>query len=150
MTTEGLGSGNVCAPDTTWTLVRRTSQANGQVVQTTFWAPSGTAASYPFTFSTNGCPATAANATAVPASGVLVRYSGVDPVNPIDPIDLNQIVDNSGNGATMSAGAVTTQAGNERIVWVYGTGSTSVGLIYWYPDGERFDCRPNHRHRRGR
>ena len=88
VTAKGLDSGNICAPDGTWTQVIRTSQGGGlgSVVQATFWSirPGAGAETYRFTFSTGSCPAAAGTAAAVPASALAVRYTGVDPTNPID------------------------------------------------------------------
>ncbi len=125
VTAEGLGGGNVCAPnDGTWTLVRQDKQpSNGTgVTQATFRSfRSGTASeTYAFGFRTGACPSSG-NLTAVPATAVAVRYAGVDTTTPIDVA----VAPNTGSGTTLTALPVSTVTASTRIVRIYGTGATS-------------------------
>ena len=128
VTAEGLGAGNVCAPnDGTWTLVRKTTKAAGgglpSLTQATFssFRTTANAESYSFTFRSGTCPNNGSTVDGIPASAVVLRYTGVDPNDPID-----QVGDAPGSGGTLSTASVPTGSGNERVVWLYGTGATSI------------------------
>ena len=72
------------------------------------------AESYDFTFATAACGTSAG--TNPPASAVLVRYTGVDPANPIDKEQ-----GAAGTGTAPVAPAVTVTNGNDRILRFFGS-----------------------------
>ena len=123
---RGLGSnGTVCAPDTSWQQVPAQSSypvAGGatSVTVATFESARGADSQpYVFTFSGDGS-CSAASLVSVSASAMAVRYTGVDPVSPIDVSAAGR-----NNGTTATAGAVTTVFAGDRIVRVYGTGGSA-------------------------
>jgi len=127
VTARDLDAGNICPPDGTWTLIRQDTQgpAGSSVTHATFWSfRTGTAAeSYTFTFRNGACPS-GGSTVGVAASGIAVRYTGVDPANPIDVSGAGQ-----GTGGTLTAPAVTTNFGPDEVVRLYGTRSSSISSV---------------------
>ena len=126
VTAQGLGGGNICAPnDGTWTLVRKTTQGSGatSLTQSTFWSVRGTAnaESYSFAFTSGNCPATGSPVAGIPASAVLLRYTGVDPA---DPIDISG--DSAGSGTTATAPSVNVGTAGDVVVRLFGTTSATA------------------------
>ena len=118
--------GTVCAPDLTWSRVFQTTQGSGsgQVTQATFWSVrSGTSAeTYTFTFHSGNC---SSGSSAVAASAVVVRYTGVDPINPIDA-SAAATTPGANPGAALTAPPASPRDVNDRIVRIYGTASSSI------------------------
>ena len=125
ITAQGVGTGHICAPnDGTWTRVADTGQ--GSLDQATFSSVRATAGAenYTFTFRSGNCPSSGTALTGISASAVVVRYTGVDAVTPLD--DKKTAVGPDPNpGTTLDAPAVTTSQLNDRIVDIYGTSATS-------------------------
>src|SRR5262249_10861600 len=128
VTAEGLGAaGRICAPDATWKLVGTPVIANqsggsASVTEETFqsFRVGSDPETYSFGFSTGACGASPDPNP--PASAVAVRYTGVDPSNPIDDVEASAATTQSG---APSAPAATAAGSNERAVRFYGTGATS-------------------------
>jgi hypothetical protein len=132
VTARNLDAGSICAPDGSWTLLRQDTQgaAGSSVTHATFWSfRSGTSSeSYTFSFSSGSCGGAPVG---VPASAVVVRYTGVDPITPIDVSGSNQ--GNTGGGTTLNAPQVTTTFDNDRVVSLYGSRcGTSMGSSVTY------------------
>ena len=127
VTTESLGGGTVCAPDSSWSKIMTTTSGTGAaaVTQTTFGSFRNSTAAESYSFNFAGGASCASAATAVPATAVAVRYTGVDPTTPVDTgATANQA--NTGSGTALTAPAVTPSASGERIVRIFGTGATGV------------------------
>ena len=93
VTAEGLGGGNICAPDDAASPGRcRSRQRRGSgatsITQATFSSTRATTdpGPYAFTFRTGGCPSGGNPISGVSATAVDLRYTGIDPVNPVDQI----------------------------------------------------------------
>jgi len=131
VTARNLDAGSICAPDGSWTLLRQDTQgaAGSSVTHATFWSfRSGTSSeSYTFAFSSGSC---GGSPVSVAASAVVVRYTGVDPITPIDVSAGNQ--GNTGSGTTLNAPQVTTNFDNDRVVSLYGSrcGTPMGGVTY--------------------
>src|SRR6266542_4969745 len=102
------------------------SAAGSSVTHATFWSfRSGTSSeSYTFAFSSGSC---GGSPVSVAASAVVVRYTGVDPITPIDVSAGNQ--GNTGSGTTLNAPQVTTNFDNDRVVSLYGSRCTTMGSV---------------------
>ena len=101
-----------------------------------------------FDFRAGTCSGTPIGAN---ASALAVRYTGVNPLSPIDPVMQQSFGVGTGTnrGTTPVAPAVTTNGANEQIVRLYGLGGASAlsGLRKQRPVGDGYE----HRHRvRGR
>ena len=125
---SNLGAtGKICAPnDGTWTLLDQQRQ-QGTLTQATFYSFRSTAADehYEFAFRTASCSGTPIAAN---ASALAVRYTGVNPLSPIDPVLQPSFATGTGTigGTTPVAPSVTTTGANEQIVRLYGLGGASA------------------------
>jgi hypothetical protein len=132
VTARDLDAGNVCPPDGSWNLIRQDTQgpAGTSVTHATYWSirTGTTAESYNFTFSSGPC--LGGSPVGTPASAVAVRYTGVDPANPIDASGGGQ-----GTGTTLTAPAVTTNFGPDEVVRLYGTRSSSMSSVDFSQNG---------------
>jgi len=124
VTTKGLtAAGNsICAPDDgTWTQVGSLT-SKGTISQATFWSarPTAQPENYTFTFQSAGCPSGGSPLSA-PASAIAVRFTGVDPVPPIDlsPAAVG------GSSTTVAPPSVTPTYLGDELVGLYGTAATS-------------------------
>ena len=125
---QNLGSGSICAPDSTWNAVPLSSSpttyttSSGTLTQEAFYTTASEAISDTFSFySKAACSGSPLNAG---ASAVAVMYTGVNPATPID-----------GNGVAAPApttasplvpGAVTTHNANDEVVTLYGTAAPTL------------------------
>ena len=132
VTTSGLASnGTICAPDDgTWTQVG-SLQTQGTLAQATFYSArsTATAESYTFTFQT-ACSTTG---TPLGATGtaIAVRYTGVNPITPIDTNTMGNPQYNAGTpgtGTSVAPGPVTPARTGDYVVALYGTNATSLSL----------------------
>ena len=125
---SNLGAtGKICAPnDGTWTLLDQQRQ-QGTLTQATFYSFRSTAADehYEFAFRTASCSGTPIAAN---ASALAVRYTGVNPLSPIDPVLQPSFATGTGTigGTTPVAPSVSTTGANEQIVRLYGLGGAST------------------------
>jgi Putative Flp pilus-assembly TadE/G-like len=135
VTARGLGAtGGVCAPSG-WTQVGSsstspTSGGGGSVTEATFWKFYAGSDTVPYSFSFESSPGGPCTATAA-ATGIIVRYTGVNPQTPIDPGTTGIPAAKTGSGTTLtapgsSAPQYTTTANGDQIVQLYGTGSTTL------------------------
>jgi Flp pilus assembly protein TadG len=134
VTARNLGEGHICPPSD-WTLVREDTQPDpgGLITHATFWSfrSGDSVESYTFTFRSGPCPS-GGSPVSVPASAVVVRYTGVDPALPIDwPPASNK--GNTGTGTTLNASQVTTHFANDRVVYLYGSGCSTTMTNVTYP-----------------
>ncbi len=125
VTAKGLtGSGNsICAPnDGSWTQLG-SLVTQGTISQATFYSAraSASAESYSFNFQSGACPAGGAPLSAS-ASAIAVRYSGVNPITPIDTdASANlEYAKSSGNNTTIAPPSVTPQRSGDEVVGLYG------------------------------
>ena len=117
VTAKGLGTtGNICAPNDGTpgrSCARRLRDSRAtSVTEATFWSVRGNAnaENYAFTFRSGALSGvTGALVAGIPASAVAIRYSGVDPTNPIDVSD-----GATGSSAAPSAPSVTVNDANDR------------------------------------
>ncbi len=126
VTANGLPSPDrICAPsDGSWTQVGTTltqPASGGTLAQASFFSFRGTTNPeiYQFSFRTGSCPS-GGSLVSAPASAIAVRYTGV---NPIIPIDVSN--QTSGTGTTVAPLAVTPTYANDALVGLYGTAATS-------------------------
>ena len=131
VTAHGLpASDNICAPrDGTWTELGGAMVTNGTTNQATWYSfrQGATAESYAFTFQ-SACSTSEPTLVSAAASAVAVRFSGVNPITPID-------VNNSGtqiyssqhsNGTTITPVAVTPFHTGDWVIAMYGAGGTTL------------------------
>ena len=116
ITARGLGSGTICAPDSTWYELATTSSGTGanQLTQTDFWTTAST--TYAFTFnSSSTCQGN--NLVAAAASAVATNYAGVSAVSV-----LAKATPNGGTPSkVLTAPDVTTQQPDSEVVSTFGT-----------------------------
>ena len=137
VTARSLGTGSICAPDGTWTLVRQDpapSSGGSLVTQATFWSfrTGTTAETYTFSFRTGGCPA-GGSPVSVQASAIAVRYTNVDLATPVDIVAGN--TGNTGAGTAIPAPAVTTTFANDRVVRLYSSACTTMSGVDFAQSG---------------
>ena len=134
VTAEGLGGGSICAPNNTWTLAIQKTFGSGvtSLTQATYYSvrPTANAENYTFVFRSGNCPFGGSPVAGIPASAVLVRYTGVDTVTPLDDKQSNTVpkAPDTNPGTKLYAPyspALTTSLLNDRIVNFYGTGATA-------------------------
>ena len=135
ITTAGSGSNGVlvCAPDSTWTQLSQQHDGTGasRITQAVFGSvrSSASAESYSFSFvdtastSSSACPSSPA--VSLKASAVAVRYTGVDPYDPVDSIVTPQ-TSGGAKGKTLIPPSVTTDYANTRVVSFYSDGATAL------------------------
>jgi Flp pilus assembly protein TadG len=123
VTASGLGSGAICPPSDSdgWTLVG-TETTSGVLTQATFWSTRSAAGAqnYTFTFVSGTCAAPGGSVS-VAASAVAIRYTGVNPVLPVDVF-----ASATGSGTRPSAPSVTTGPINDQVVRMYGSASSTL------------------------
>ena len=123
----GIGSGSICAPDSTWSAIpvstsptKTYAVTHGNLTQESFYTTSTEATSATFSFfSKSTCNGTA---TGAGASAVAVNYTGI---NPGDPIDGNAVAA-SGATSPIQPGQITTSSANEEVVSVFGTTASTL------------------------
>ena len=135
VTASGLSaSGNICAPDDgTWTeLGQITQPGSPAVTQATFYSArsTATAESYTFTFQ-SACSTTG---TPLPAAGtaVAVRFTGVNPITPIDEDNTGALIYSNNappptsTGTSLTPIGVTPPRSGDEVLTMYGSGATSL------------------------
>jgi Flp pilus assembly protein TadG len=127
VTTHGLhGNDHICAPDDgTWTEVRQEhsgSSNSNRITVAVFASVRGgvDTAPYEITFKRGAC--SKSKTRSVRASAIAVRYTGVDPTDPVDVSDGSAL---RRTDDMLTAGAVTTSLPGERVVRVFGSGATA-------------------------
>ncbi len=124
--TGGSGAG-LTAPSG-WTLIQRTNNASNVALFTYYrWAGGSEPTTYTWTVSPSAR-----------ASGGILRYTGVNPSNPI-----NGTSTNTGSGTAVTANSITTTSAQTAVVAFYGTGTSTT---FTPPSGsptatERFDVK---------
>ncbi len=123
VTANGLSSSDtICPPnDGTWTEIGSMITQGGTLSQATFYSfrSSADRETYTFTFLNGQCPSGGSPVSAH-ASALAVRYTGVNPIIPID-----QSKPTSGTGASITTASVTPTYANDELVGLYGTAATS-------------------------
>ncbi len=132
VTAAGSGSAgtHICKPDSSWTELSQASSGTGssRITQAVFGSVRSSAGAESYTFSSVNGPTNettcAGSALSLNLSAVAVRYTGVDPY---DPIDTKAVT--TGSGTTVTPPAVNTAYANERVVELYSAaGNTLTNL----------------------
>ena len=147
VTAKGLTSGNICAPnDGTWTELNGAMSietANGLTTdQATWYGFRATASpeSYTFTFETS-CSASATPLTAS-ATALAVRFTGVNPITPVDENAQGLVAGTTkGPGSTSAVGPGATVSPPHTGDWavtMFGTGATGLTMTTCSPTPSKY------------
>ncbi len=136
VTASGLASGaSICAPnDGTWTELGGATVTSGVLTQASFYStrPGTNAESYSFNFQSGACPS-GGSPTGASATAVAVRFTGVNPITPIDYNSAGTALEYASApppthaaGTTVSPPAVTPTHAGDELVGLYGTAATTM------------------------